>query len=518
MNRTSAPAEQPVDAATRRVESLAGGVALMLVLTIVQRGVGFGRSILFCRWLDADRLGEVDLAFNFLMLAAPLAVLGLPGSFGRYVDHFRQRGQLRTFLARVTGISIGLSCVAIALLTMLREPVGWWIFGRVESASLMWLIAASLGAVIAFNFLNSLLTALRMYRVNSQMQLVQTLLYAAVSVGLLWGWQAGAESVVIGFGVASLVAAVGASIVIGRVWRELPRPSEALSYQNLTVKLAPFAFWLWVTNWVANSFEMVDRWMIIHYSGLEPVAALELVGQYHSARILPVLLIGVGDLLANMLTPHLSSDWEAGRREQVSQRLNFVLKLTGVGFTLAAIGILWFSPVLFHLAFKHKFAGGEAILSWALACAVWTAVSLITYNYLWCAEKSRWVSFTLGVGLVISAALNLVLLPQFGLLGAVWSTAIAKLAALAVLVVVVRHYGMRFDGRLLPILALPALLPVGPWIAFIALALVVNGLGRWPGCFTLAERQQIREQVERISSRLPILRRWTPTARVPIGS
>jgi O-antigen/teichoic acid export membrane protein len=493
---------------------LAGGVAIMLVLTIIQRGVGFGRSILFCRWLDADRLGEVDLAFNFLMLAAPLAVLGLPGSFGRYVDHFRHRGQLRSFLARVTSLSIGLSLIAIVILTLLRDRVGLWIFGRAESGQLMVLIAASLGAVIAFNFLNSLLTALRMYRANSQMQLVQTLLYAAVSVGLLWSWQAGAESVVIGFGAASLVTAVGAGFVIARVWRELPSATEALTYHSLTVKLAPFAFWLWVTNWVANSFEMVDRWMIIHYSGLDPVAALELVGQYHSARILPVLLIGIGDLLANMLTPHLSSDWEAGRREQVSQRLNFVLKLTGVGFTLASIGILWFSPLLFHFAFKHKFTGGESILSWALACAVWTAVSTITFNYLWCAEKSRWVSFTLGVGLSISAMFNLALLPTFGLLGAVWSTAIAKIGALTVLVLLVRRYGMQFDRRLLPVLVLPGLLPLGGWLTFLALVVVVTGVGRWGGCFTLDERRQIREQLTRVACRLPVLRRFASPVQV----
>ena len=41
------------------------GVALlvvMLALTIVQRGIGFLRSVLFCRWLDPDQLGEADLA------------------------------------------------------------------------------------------------------------------------------------------------------------------------------------------------------------------------------------------------------------------------------------------------------------------------------------------------------------------------------------------------------------------------------------------------------------------------
>ena len=42
------------------------------------------------------------MAYSFLLLAAPVVVLGLPGSFGRYLERFRQRGQLRTFLRRAT--------------------------------------------------------------------------------------------------------------------------------------------------------------------------------------------------------------------------------------------------------------------------------------------------------------------------------------------------------------------------------------------------------------------------------
>ena len=73
---------------------------ILLALTVVQRLVGFVRAVLFCRWLDAEQLGLWDMAFSFLLLAAPLSVLAIPGAFGRYLEHYRQRGQLRTFLRR----------------------------------------------------------------------------------------------------------------------------------------------------------------------------------------------------------------------------------------------------------------------------------------------------------------------------------------------------------------------------------------------------------------------------------
>src|SRR5688572_25138103 len=83
-----------------RADTLAASVVILLVVTVVQRSIGFGRGVLFCRWLSPETLGEWEMAYGFLMLAAPLAVLGVPGSFGRYAEHYRQRGHLRTFLHR----------------------------------------------------------------------------------------------------------------------------------------------------------------------------------------------------------------------------------------------------------------------------------------------------------------------------------------------------------------------------------------------------------------------------------
>src|SRR4029078_4578573 len=85
-----------------RPDTLAASVTILLVANIIQRSIGFGRGILFCRWLAPEELGTWDMGYRFLLLAAPVVVLGLPGSFGRYLERYRQRGQLRTFLRRAT--------------------------------------------------------------------------------------------------------------------------------------------------------------------------------------------------------------------------------------------------------------------------------------------------------------------------------------------------------------------------------------------------------------------------------
>ena len=104
-------------AAGLRTDTLVGGVFILLLLTVIQRMVGFLREILFCRWFDAEQLGQWDMAFGFLMLAAPLAVLSLPGTFGRYVERYRQQGQLRRFLLRMAAV-----CAALAIPAASASP------------------------------------------------------------------------------------------------------------------------------------------------------------------------------------------------------------------------------------------------------------------------------------------------------------------------------------------------------------------------------------------------------------
>ena len=86
-------------------DSLAFGIVFAIALTVIQRAVGFGRGILFCRIMTDQELGQWSLVYSFLMLLAPFAVLGLPGCFGRYSEYYLGRKQLGIFVRRIAFIS-----------------------------------------------------------------------------------------------------------------------------------------------------------------------------------------------------------------------------------------------------------------------------------------------------------------------------------------------------------------------------------------------------------------------------
>lgn len=113
-------------------------------------------------------------------------------------------------------------------------------------------------------------------------------------------------------------------------------------------------------------------------------------------------------------------------------------------------------------------------------------------------------------GLLINIGLNLVLLPSYGLAGAVASAAIANLIALGVTYVFSVHCGLKFDCGAWIVLLLPPLLCFGPWIALSGLALVALWAAKGTQILSPAEKDQVllagADYIRRLRARLqPLL-------------
>jgi PST family polysaccharide transporter len=460
-----------------RADSLVHGVVLLLMLSAVQRAVGFLRAILFCRWLDADQLGLWDMAFAFLMLAGPLAVLALPGTFGRYAGYYRLHGQLRSFLRQTAAACVLLTLVAVAVIGLNSSWFSALIFGSPQQAGLVVLLALGLIAVVAHNSCISLAIALRNMRLAAMMEFLNGVLFAFLGVALLLSWRCKAESVVLAYSGSCLLSVIFAAWWILGSWKASPQNIQPLSKRRLWSKLIPFTAWILLINLLSNLFGIADRYMIIQYAPGSNNETLALVGDYHSSRVVPLLLVSLSSLLGSMLLPHLCHDWECGRRGLVTARLNLFLKLLAYALLAAAAAVLFIAPWLFGVAFQGKFAGGLAVLPWTSIYCVWLSVALVAQQYLWCAERGGLIGLALGAGLAVNIAVNLLLLPSLGLLAAALAATMANLVALALILYFSRLAGFAVHRGLWIILGVVPVLYFGPWAtALVLLALAMGAL------------------------------------------
>ncbi len=452
-------------------DSFARGVMVMLVINLGQRVVGLVRNFGFCQFLTDAELGHWALANSFFMFAAPLVVLGLPGSFGKFVEYYRQRGCLRIYLAR-TATMIAVSSAVLALAMFASPELFSWLVYREDATMRVvgWTLIA-LVAQIGYNVVYEVTLSLRQVRAISWMQFTNGVCFAIISIFWLW----------LGADWAALLASYATACVLGMsigIWsvsancsQELA-PGGSMTHRELWPRILPFAAALWLTNLLTNTFDIADRYMLLHLSpgGVEFGQAL--VGQYYCGRIMPNLVTSLALMLSGLVLPYLSADWEVGDHDQIRRRMTHVLSIASVTFTGLGVAALLVAPWLFENYFAGRYAEAQSILGLSFIQCIWQSTFLIASSYLVCAERAKLFCLNLAVGLIINVLLNWPFIYYFGLSGAVSATLIANFVVMLLTFRTMRQLGCNLGARTWILSIFPAVLLLGPTLSALAIGVV----------------------------------------------
>jgi polysaccharide transporter, PST family len=498
---------QPAHSKAAIGDGFALGILIMVVINFGQRFVGIVRNIGFCQFLSDAELGQWALANSFFVLAAPLIVLGLPGSFGKFVEHFRQRLCLSAYLRRVAIVCAVSTLVLAVSMLLAAESFAWMIYGSSAAIEIIAWTAITLLAQVTYNFLFDITLSLRQVKVLSWMQFSHGMSFAVVGIiGLNFtnGWAVLLPS----YAISCLIGAfVGGWCVWQRCGNEF-QDSTRLTHQDMWPRILPFAVSLWLSNLLAGSFELCDRYMLLHFWPGGELVGQAMVGQYYCGRIIPNLLTSVALTLSGILLPYLSADWEAGRYHDIQKRMGYVLSLFSLAFTAISVAALLLSPILFDVIFKGKYEAAQSILGLSLLQCIWASLSMIAGAYLLCAERAKAASINLLVGLVVNIGLNVPLIQYYGLTGSVVATLIANAILLLLTFWTMSRAGCRTDARTLLFAFFPAILLLGINVAACGLAILVAIAGRTSWILDSQDRKDIDAMV------LPMLRK----ARIPLES
>lgn len=474
---------------------------VMLVITVVQRGIGFVRGIWFCRLLEDAQVGQWAMAFGFITLITPVVLLGLPGSLPRYVEHFRMRGHLSPFVSRLLIATVLCAGGFAAAMFWVPGWFAWLIFLEPSGTELVPRVAAAVLAIIAFHFVKDLNASLRQVHVVSAMQFVQSVGFTVLAVAWL-SFGGGLGGVILVFASATLAAMLPGLATLWSGWSGLPKSDAVFDATAMWRRLLPYAAALWCMNLLGNLFELSDRYMILHFFPGEQPGGQAAVGQYHSGRIFPVLLISLSTMISGVLMPYLAADWEAGRSDAVRECLRRVLLGLSAAFTAGGAVVLWLAPWLFATLLEGRYDAGLSLMPMAFVFCSWWGLVIVGQDYLWVAEKGKFVGMALAVGLLANLALNAWLLPIWGLHGAVVATLIAHATVMVGVGLALARCDYRLDSTTMLVALLPATLLAGPVVAMVCLAVA------------LAANKQARSWIREALAMLPV-GRWSESVASP---
>jgi O-antigen/teichoic acid export membrane protein len=455
-------------------DSLASGMMMMLGLTLIQRALGFFRGIWFCRMMDDTDVGQWAMAFGFLILIAPVMMLGLSGAMPRFVERYRQAGQLPAFIKRVVfGVSIGGGVVLLAMVVA-PQSFGWLVFRSPTDNLLITSLAFAILTLFAFNFTLDLVSSLRQVRINSVMQFIQGVGFTASSIVAL-AYGGGVVTLLVCFGCSTILGMLPGLWVLRKGWAGLPVGTEPLDSRSMWKSLIPYAIALWTINLLTNLFELADRYMILHYTVGGEAIAQAAVGQYHSGRLVPTLIGNVALMYAGILMPYLAADWEAGRLRESVTTLRRSLMITTLFFTAGAAITLMFAPWIFDALLEGRYSEGLRLMPHAFVICIWGSLISLGQLHVWLNERGKWVGIVLALGIVINLILNYMWLPSFGLDGAVWATVISTGVVLVGVLSVMHRLNFPIDSQLIGISILPLALFLPHWTS-LAVSVLIFGV------------------------------------------
>jgi len=162
-------------------------------------------------------------------------------------------------------------------------------------------------------------------------------------------------------------------------------------------------------------------------------------------------------------------------------------------FTFGGIGIILFAPFVFDTILEGRYDEGLSVLPMTLVYCIWFGLTCVAQNYLWVVEKGKWIALSVGVGLAINLGLNWLLIPHFGVSGAVIATAISNGLLLATIYIFNRFAGCTMDGSIWICSAIPIILLL-PVSAAIVISAVIALIGYKSAIiFSDAEKAEIGE-------------------------
>lgn len=189
-----------------------------------------------------------------------------------------------------------------------------------------------------------------------------------------------------------------------------------------------------------------DRWAIVSFSSLEEL------GLYALAAKIGMMMTAVIAVFMMSFQP-LSMKMIHEDHEKASRTLDFFFRGYFVVFYAMAFFLMAVSPFLLKLLAPPDYA--RAIDGVGLLClsAVMFGATYFTCLGAWKAEKTKLYSYSVLVAAPVNILLNILLVPEYGMVGAAGSTALA-MAVLALTSFILSHKAYAFDFSLVRLLLL----------------------------------------------------------------
>lgn len=191
--------------------------------------------------------------------------------------------------------------------------------------------------------------------------------------------------------------------------------------RNLRSQLLSYGFPLMLASMGFMVIGQIDTLMLIKFRSLSEV------GIYNVVLPTAMLLITLGSALAMAMLPFVSEYWARKKVKELSKIITDIYKKSFI--LIAPIGLILFifSDLILKVLFGESFVSGSSALKILCIGSIFFSVAVINNNVLAAIGQPKKVTKLILFAASLNLILNLILIPQYGTIGAAFATSISYL-------------------------------------------------------------------------------------------
>jgi O-antigen/teichoic acid export membrane protein len=386
---------------------------------IVSRVLAVFLLPLYTRYLDTADLGAVGLIVALSAVLVTVLRLGISSAFFRFYFDSTVPARRRLVVRTSFWFTIASATAGLAAGVLLAEPIANLL--GLDDANLVRAGFVGVWAQMNYEQLTSLFRAEERSTAFVAASLANIAVTIAATILLVVVWEQGALGVVVGNFTGTLVVYL-ALLAVHREQLGLQFSRPLLREMNrFGIPLVPAALAL-----IAVNFS--DRFFLVHLASLDEVGLYEIGVRIASAMVLLLTAF-------RMAWPAFAYSIEDEAKRTYAYVLTYLVTIAS--WLALALGLL--APWLVRLLTTPEFYEGERVVAPLAFGGMAYAAYIVMAIGVGRAKRTQFNWAITGLAAVVNVALNLILIPPYGIMGA----AVATVAAYVVMFLGMTWYAQR---------------------------------------------------------------------------
>lgn len=420
-------------------------------------GIALGflnKGLLFPLLLTTEEVGLANVTMLLAGFFAQFSNLGTGMTLIRFLPFFKNQETGHSGIFRFTMIILLGGVILMSLFLLIGHS---WILGLFEDKSPLlvkysfWILPAGIAGAFYILF-EHYLRALSKNLISVLFQDVILRIFILIDICIYWAGWIDFESFIIAFFCIHFIPAFALLIYL-LVKRQLFISKKILKIRKQFKEMMfSYGLFVYLNALGRNVVLMADTAMLAAMAGLETVGVFTVMVFISNALFVPYVA------LIRISSPFVSMYWKERNMQRMQEMYE---RVTAIGFmvTFFFFAVVWSNIDLVLSYLPDEYRAGKYAFLFLMLGRLFDAIGGINGDILLTSKKYKWEIFITLPLIILTIGLNLVMIPNYGGVGAALATCIVYLSYNVIRIVVIYFtFGLQpFTLRFLTMLTLAVL-------------------------------------------------------------